>query len=240
MTDAYAITAEFYDLLAGSSWDAKGPTLVAALEGADPAAGPILDVGAGTGLATVAVAHALPTAMILAVEPSPSLRAVFHARLAGQPDLRDRVTVWPTDLAGATLPAQLGGAVAISMLGHLTPAERTGFWSLLAARLAPGAPAVIELQPPAQPEVVPDTEFARARLGELEYKGSGSAEPDGPDSVCWTMTYRVLRNGATLMERRKQFPGWRTVSADALAAEAAAASLTCEVRDHGLLVLRRR
>jgi hypothetical protein len=238
VTDAYAITAEFYDLLASSYWDAKQAVLAAALEAARPAAGPILDLGAGTGLATVAVADTLPTATILAVEPSPSLRAVLHARLAGRADLRNRVTVWPTDLAGAELPARLGGAVAISMLGHLAPAERIGLWSLLAARLAPGAPAVIELQPPARPEVVPATEFARARLGDLEYEGSGSAEPDGPDSIRWTMTYRVFRSGRLLSERVNVFSGWQTVSAEQVAAEAAAADLSCEARDQGLLILR--
>lgn len=238
MTDAYGITAEFYDLLAGAYWDVKVAALAAALEGARPEAGPILDLGAGTGLATMAVADALPTATILAVEPSPSLRAVLHARLAARTDLQDRVTVWPTDLAGAELPDRLGGAVAISMLGHLDPAERTGLWSLLAARLAPGAPAVIELQPPARPESVPATEFARARLGDLEYEGSGAAEPDGPDSVRWTMTYRVLRSGRLLSECVNVFGGWQTVSAEQVAAEAASAGLSCEVRDHGLLVLR--
>jgi hypothetical protein len=238
VTDAYAITAEFYDLLAGSYWDAKRAALAAALEGARLDAGPILDLGAGTGLATVAVADAFPTATILAIEPSPSLRAVLHSRLAARADLRDRVTVWPTDLAGAELPARLGGAVAISMLGHLAPAERTGLWSLLAARLAPGAPAVIELQPPGRPEVVPATEFARARLGKLEYEGSGSAEPDGLASIRWTMTYRVFRAGGLLSEYVNVFAGWQTVSEEEVAAEAATSGLSCEVRNHGLLILR--
>jgi SAM-dependent methyltransferase len=238
MDDQYAITAEFYDLLAGPYWALKGPALAAALDGADPTAGPVLDLGAGTGLSTVAVAEALPTATILAVEPSPSLRAVLHSRLVARADLRDRVTVLPTDLAGAELPPRLGGAVAISMLGHLDRSDRVALWALLANRLAPGAPAVVELQPPARPETVPATEFARARLGDLEYEGSGSAQPDGTDSVCWTMTYRVLRDGRKLSERVRVFPGWHTVGADAVAAEAATAGLTCEAREQGLLVLR--
>lgn len=239
VTDAYAITAELYDLLAGSYWAVKGPALVAALDGADPAAGPILDIGAGTGLATVVVAEAFPTATVLAIEPSPSLRAVLHSRLVARADLRERVTVWPTDLAGADVPVRLGGAVAISMLGHLAPTERVGLWSVLAERLAPGAPAVIELQPPARPEIVPATEFARVRLGDLDYEGSGRAEPDGPGSVRWTMTYRVFRSGNLLSERVNVFPGWQTIGAEDVAAEAASAGLTCDVRDQGLVVLRR-
>jgi hypothetical protein len=121
------------------------------------------------------------------------------------------------------------------MLGHLDRAARAGLWALLAARLAPGAPAVIELQPPARPETVPSTDFARARLGDLEYEGSGSAQPNGPDSVCWTMTYRVLRGGRLLAERVNVFPAWHTVGADEVAVEAAAAGLRCEAREMGLL-----
>jgi hypothetical protein len=238
MGDQYAVTAEFYDLLAGPHWGAIGPVLANALAGAVPVAGPVLDLGAGTGLSTVAVADALPDATILAVEPSPSLRAVLHARLAARADLRDRVTVLPNDLAGAELPRRLGGAVAISMLGHLDRSARLALWRLLADRLAPDAPAVIELQPPARPEVVPETAFARASLGDLEYEGAGSAQPDGPDSVRWTMVYRVLRHGLLLVERVNVFSGWHTVGADDVAVEAAAAGLTCELREHGLLVLR--
>jgi SAM-dependent methyltransferase len=238
MIDQYAITAEFYDLLAGPLWTRMGPALAAALAGADPSAGPVLDLGAGTGLSTVAVAEALPDAAVLAVEPSPSLRAVLHSRLAARNDVRERITVLPSDLLGAELPDRLGGAVAISMLGHLDRAARVRLWGLLGARLASGAPAVIELQPPARPEVVPATEFARARLGDLEYEGSGRARPSGPDSVCWTMTYRVLRNGRLIAERTNVFPAWHTVGADDVAAEAATSGLNCTARDNGLLVLR--
>jgi SAM-dependent methyltransferase len=238
MDDQYAITAEFYDILAGPLWEHLGPAVVAALEGARSSAGPLLDLGAGTGLSTVALADAVPDAAILAVEPSPSLRAVLHSRLAARADLRDRVTVLPTDLAGAELPNRLGGAVAISMLGHLDRTARAGLWALLAARLAPGSPAVVELQPPARPEIVPATEFARARLGDLEYEGSGSAHPVGEDLVCWTMTYRVSRGGRLIAERVNVFPEWHTIGAEEVAAEAAAAGLSCVTASEGLLVLR--
>lgn len=144
----------------------------------------------------------------------------------------------PTDLAGAELPSRLGGAIAISMLGHLDRAGRAVLWLELAARLAPGAPAVVELQPPARPEIVPETGFARTRLGELEYEGWGRAEPSGPETPRWTMTYRVLRDGRLLDERVNVFPNWWTVGAEDVAAEVAAAGLTCTVAGDGLLVLR--
>ena len=120
-------------MLAGPRWAGLGRALADALTGADPAAGPMLDFGAGTVLSTIAVADALPEATILAVEPSPSLRALLLSRLAARPDLRSRATVLPTDLFGAELPRRLGGAVAISMLGHCTAqvcsAEELGPWS---------------------------------------------------------------------------------------------------------------
>jgi hypothetical protein len=180
MFDPYAITAEFYDVLAVPRWATWAPALAHALAGADPSAGPLLDLGAGTGLSTVALADAVPDATILAVEPSPALRAVLLSRVAARPDLQRRITVLPTDLLGAELPARLGGAVAISMLGHLDPGSRASLWLQLAERLAPGAPAVIELQPPARPEAVPDTCYGRNRVGLLDYEGWGRAEPAGP------------------------------------------------------------
>ena len=53
----------------------RRPRNYGVLAGADPSAGPMLDLGAGTGLSTVALADAVPDATILAVEPSPALRA---------------------------------------------------------------------------------------------------------------------------------------------------------------------
>lgn len=72
--DAYAVSAPVYDLLIASF----RPAQVAALEKLIPlvraGAGPVLDIGAGSGLNTVFVLERLPDARVYALEPSPAMR----------------------------------------------------------------------------------------------------------------------------------------------------------------------
>lgn len=241
VTDPYGITAEFYDLTAAPYWERLRGALLDALAGADPSAGPVLDVGAGTGLSTEAIAQELPDASVVAIEPSRAQRAVLFSRLVQREDLRRRVTVLPLDLgaylAEADLPRRLGGAAALGMLGHLSREERVSLWQFLGERLVPGAPAVIQIQPPERPEKIPPTRYARAQVGERIYEGWGAARPEGTESLRWTMTYRVLRNDA-LLEEHKTDHSFRTISERDVANEAGAAGLSCQPAEEGLLVLR--
>lgn len=239
MEDTYGATAEFYDLVSEPMWDGLGASLAHALAGSAPSAGPVADLGAGTGLSTVAIADALRTADILAVEPSPSMRAVLLSRLRGRPDLRTRVSVVPATIDRAELPARLGGAVALFMIGHLDPHARSALWRLLADRLAPGTPVVVGLSPPERPETIPETAYHRARQGIFDYEGSMAARPSGPDTMDWTMTYRVRRDARLVDERVNHFR-YHTVGLRDLAAEAAAAGLHLEAKDDPLVVLRAR
>lgn len=77
-TDQYQLASEHFDLLIVDTWCALRPTLA----NVDPAAGPILDIGASTGIGTRTIAELVPAADIVAVEPSPSLRAGLFSRLA--------------------------------------------------------------------------------------------------------------------------------------------------------------
>lgn len=234
--EGYGPTAPFYDLLAGPWWDTLSPALASALAGVDPAAGPVVDLGAGTGLSTLATADAVPGSEVWAVEPSPDMRTVLLSRLALRTDLHDRVTVVPTAAQGLGWPDRVAGVVAANMIGHLPPADRRRLWATLAERLAPGAPAVVGLQPPARPEALPPTRNAAIRLGGDTYEGWSAATPTGPDSVRWTMTYRITRGGETHHEAVTHFDWW-TLSAADVAAEADAAGLTCETGEADLLIL---
>ena len=237
MTDTYEQVAEYYDLMALARWEQLGPALLAAFADVDPAAGPLLDLGAGTGLLTAALADALPGMAIVAVEPSRAMRTALIARLVTRGDLPGRITVIPTDFAAAELPPRLGGAVALGMLGHLTRAERHDLWRTLAERLAPGAPAVIEIQPPSYPVTVPQARFTRIRVGEHDYEGWARAEPTGDDRLRWTMTYRTLL-GDRIVDERVAESVFLTLDASAMADEARAAGLSHERDAAGLLILR--
>lgn len=237
-TDPYAVSAEFLEMLSRPAWRDLAPALTGCLAGMDPAAGPVLDLGAGTGLGTDVVLDAAPDATVLAVEPSAALRAALFTRVLSRPDGPARVTVVPGTFGQVTLPERLGGMIGMHMLGHLSGAQRGELWRGLVARLAPGAPAVVNLQPPAEPVTVPRTEFVTVTVGDRRYVGSGEAEPDGPDSVRWRMKYQTVVADDLVAEAEVRYHWW-TISADQLLAELASAGLAAERRDRDLFVIRR-
>ncbi|GAA4996118.1 class I SAM-dependent methyltransferase [Actinopolymorpha pittospori] len=237
MTDLYAAQGELYDVLTAESWRSLREPLTSALRGTPTGQGPILDVGAGTGFGVEVIADVLPDARILAIEPSLSLRPGLFTRIMLRPGLRERVTVLPTDVAGAPLPDRLGGVVALNMVGHLPPAQRHALWQVLGTRLAPGAPVVIGLQPPEQPASVPDMRFARVKVGVRTYEGWGSAEPSGSDTVRWHMRFRVL-HGEQLLEERAASYQWWTISEADLTRELAEVGLRTSRGGAGLMVAR--
>lgn len=220
MSDLYRESAEYLDIMSRDAWRELGPLLAEVLVTADPLVGPVVDLGAGTGLGVLAIAQALPQAEIIAVEPSPGLRAVLLSRVYDDPGLARRVTVVDTDAQHATLPDRLGGVTAMNMIGHLDRAERRALWATLAKRLAPKVPIVLNLQPPGSAIVLPDTRFTEIPIGRRTYEGWGRAEPHGTDAVTWHMRYRVLESGVLVDERAVDYRWWIVTEGD-LRAEAA-------------------
>ncbi|WP_280206665.1 class I SAM-dependent methyltransferase, partial [Nocardia cyriacigeorgica] len=171
MSDDYAAAAEFYDLMATPYVAGVEPVLTRMLAGVDTIAGPVLDIGAGTGLSTMLVADALPDARIVAVEPAAAMRAVLLSRLAARRDLRERITVLPSGFLDAPLPRQCAAVVALGVIGHFDAAGRARVWAAIAGALAPGADAVIEVQRPGRGAGSPGrrgpTPPARGRRGDV-------------------------------------------------------------------------
>lgn len=217
MNDHYRESAEYIDIMSRDAWRELGPLLAEALEGV---AGPVVDLGAGSGLGALVIAKALPEAEIIAVEPSSGLRAVLLSKVYDDPELARRVTVLDTDAQHATLPDRLGAVTAMNMIGHLDRADRRALWATLAKRLAPGAPIVLNLQPPGSAIVLPDTRFTEIPIGHRTYEGWGRAEPHGTGAVTWHMCYRVLENGVLVGERSVDYRWW-IVTEDDLRAETA-------------------
>ncbi|MDQ7909942.1 class I SAM-dependent methyltransferase [Phytohabitans sp. ZYX-F-186] len=234
MADPYAQSGEFVDVLSREAWLALRPPVVTALSRARPERGPIADIGAGTGLGTMVVAATLPTAEVVAVEPSPILRAALLTRLAGD-DLARRVTVQAADIAGMVLPDRLGGVLAVNMIGHLAPDQRRAFWADLRPRLAPDAPLIVNVQPPPTPVTVPETPFTSVPVGRRTYQGSGAARPAGPESVIWTMRYRVLAEDGAVERDLVVDYHWYVLSVRELLDELGAAGYTAAVIDMDVL-----
>lgn len=197
-TEFYDRTAEYVAVLIGAAWTGLGPALAAALAGLETADGPVVDVGAGSGLGTRVIADALPDAEILAVEPDRALRTALLAAVAADAGLSRRVTVLDADLLSATLPDRLSGVVAMNVIGHFSPAHRDRVWALLAQRLTASGRAVLNLYPPTSPATVAAAPMGEVTLGRRRYSGSAAAEPAGADAVTWTMRYRVDQDGETV------------------------------------------
>lgn len=236
----YDRTAEYVAVLLPAAWTGLDAALAAALDGLDTSTGPVLDVGAATGIGTAVIGSALPDAAILALEPNRALRTALLARVLADEQLRDRVTVGERDLLGADLPGQVSAAVLMNVIGHFAPADRHRVWALLARWLAPTGRAVLNLYPPTRPEAVPRTALSEVTIGRRRYTGWAAAEPAGPDAVTWTMTYHVEHDGAPVGELTAS-DHWWVLGAEQLAAEVAEYGLRSAAGDaaHGIQVISR-
>jgi len=237
VNDPYAPVAEYVDLMSLPFWQSFGTVLENVLETAGSK--PVLDIGAGTGMGLARVAALLPRHDIIAIEPSLALRTGLFARLSEDPALAARVTVLPVTVQEAVLPSQLGAVTGINMLGHLPPADRAALWERLAGILAPGAPAVFTLQPPARPERVWEQPFGEATVGARRYSASGAAEPAGPGQVRWRVTYRV-HHGETLVFEQTMENDWWVLDPATIEDELRRAGLEARTTGHVLVARRPR
>ncbi|UCM87041.1 Gfo/Idh/MocA family oxidoreductase [Streptomyces marincola] len=215
----YSGPAEFFDLGAREHTGRTGPAVVASLAGLDHGAGPLLDIGAGTGLVTRQIAAAYPDCRIIAAEPAAGMRAILTARLTEDAALARRVTVLPAAANDLVLPDRISGVVACGVLGHLAPDRRRSLLRDLAARLAPGAPIVVELMGMYTPVSMPPTRLRQATLGGLRYEWWMAGEPAGEALMRLDTTWRVLDGTEVVREVRDHYH-WHTVDLPTIAAEA--------------------
>ncbi|MGP2438411.1 Gfo/Idh/MocA family oxidoreductase [Streptomyces sp. JW3] len=197
---AYTPSAEFFDLVAAEhTATASAPAIAALLTDADLSGGPVVDIGAGTGLVTEAVARARPDLEILACEPAVGMRAVLTSRVFSDPDLRSRVTVTADAAPGLDLPDRIGAVLLCGVLGHLDADERALLWRRLTRRLAPGGLVVVELMGFEEPLTLPETRLATATAGHHRYEWWFAGAPDTTDEGAMRLhsTWRVHRDDAT-------------------------------------------
>jgi thiazolinyl imide reductase len=218
--EPYSPTAEFFDLAAAPHVTAaSGPAVVAAFAGVDPSRGPVVEIGAGTGLVTIALARAYPDLQIIACEPATGMRAVLTSRVYRDPDLRRRVTVSAESAPDVDLPDTISGAVVCGVAGHLDEPDRRRLWRDLADRLVPGGVIVVELMSMDRPLNLAPTRLAEAEIGKQRYEWWLSGEPDGPDRMRLHTTWRVLHDDRTVREVSDHHH-WHTLTLPQVAAEA--------------------
>ena len=238
--DAYGeATAEFYDLLATDMWDAFGLELLDLLADVDPANGPIVDVGCGSGFGLPYLRAAVPGAEVFAIEPSKAMRVALHARLTDYPELRGVTTVAPTSLAEARLPKQACAVVASAVYGHLSDAERQQLWHYVAEQMPAGAPAVVGVVPPDRPVAFDPVCYHRLPVGKYVYEGWQSGVPIDDRRMNWTLQYKVVDDSdGTVIAQYSATAPWRCDSVDDIRAEIAPFGLELSQHD-GCVVVRR-
>ncbi|WP_232838278.1 methyltransferase [Streptomyces geranii] len=208
--DAYAVSAEFYDVLQADSDAARvrrwyGAAVRRARLG-------VLDVGAGTGRVTLMslVESRVP---VHAVEPSRAMRSPLMTRLAALPaGLRARVTVHPhrLDEAGPH-GAGLGGvadvAVCHNTVACLHPESRRALWPAVAGALVPGGVLLVQLPPARLPYRETTHDLPAQWIGRHEYGGRVVASADG-DRIRTRFDYWVRGEGGVLREHHETFWMW--------------------------------
>ncbi|AOS63695.1 class I SAM-dependent methyltransferase [Actinoalloteichus hymeniacidonis] len=219
VADYYTTSAEFYEMVAMRHVRTSAGPLKTALSGVRPAHGPVVEVGAGTGRITAVIAEALPTASIIATEPSTPMRAMLTSRVFGDADLRSRVTVLADPVQLLRLPDSISAVVIFGVVGHLTETERRLMWRRLSERLPTGAPIIVELMGTGTPRVVPPFRMLRETMGEQTYEWWTEAEPLRDDVMRWRTSWKIFRDGDLVRSTHDEYD-WENLSLDRLAAEA--------------------
>ena len=230
-------TAEFYDLLETAMWDTFGLQMLDVLATVDPADGPVIDVGSGTGIGLAYLRAAVPGASLYAIEPSKAMRVALHTRLAEFTELREQTTVIPTRFGEAPLPARSSAMVLSALIGHLTDEERTRLWSYIAECMPPGAPVVVGVLLPERPVHADLVKYRERAVGDLVYEGWQSGVPLDDRRMMWTMTYKVVHRDtrAVLAEYTATAP-WRCDGVDDIRREIAPYGLTMTEHDDYVIV----
>ena len=225
--DPYVGTASAYDLLNASGRPEQVAAMRALLPLLQPEYGPVLDIGAGSGMNSALVLEEVPEATVFALEPSPAMRALAMGRLAQEAAWSTRVTLWPYDYFSAPLPETIAGAVMMGSLGHFDESERRAVFMDLAGRLPAGGAVLVDLPEPTRPQRVEAEVVSTAQLGELTYRTMVEGWPDGEDAMRWRMTYLTHHGQDVILETTSEHV-FRHPDPDDVASEARAAGLEME------------
>lgn len=211
--DAYAVSAEFYDVLQADRDRARVRRLY--LRDVRNARLGVLDVGAGTGRVTL-MSLAESRVPVHAVEPTRSMRSPLMTRLASLPaDMRTRVTVHSRTLDEAALQDVADVAVCHNTIGCLHPAARHALWPAVAGALVPGGLLLLQLPPAGLPREEATHALPTQRIGQHEYGGRMVVSADA-NRIRTRFDYWVRGESGVLREYSETFWMWPASRAEVI------------------------
>jgi SAM-dependent methyltransferase len=183
--DPYAFSAGYYDLFLTGKDALPSVPFFAGL--AKPGCR-ALEIGAGTGRVALAVAE--QAASLYCVERSATMRAVLLAKLAGRPDLRERVTVLPGAAPTFTLGRRFDYAYLAGVLEHVPQDARPTLFGTLADHVEEGGTLALDM---VLDDPVPDfgeRVEAEVTVGECRYELSVAIKAETDDKARLRFIYR--------------------------------------------------
>lgn len=225
--DAYAISAEFYDVLQSERDEIRVRSLYR--DDVRRARFGVLDVGAGTGRVTL-MSLLESRVPVHAVEPARSMRTPLMTRLASLgAELTTRVTVHPHPLDEAGLQGVADVAVCHNTVACLHPASRRALWPAVAEALVPTGVLLVQL-PPARLPSRRTTHLLPVRtVGRHEYGGRMVTSAD-EDRIRARFDYWVRGDGRVLRRHDETFWMWPASRAEVIA----------ELKEEGFIALPER
>jgi len=231
---SYDVTAEFYDLLQATEFVGITERLLARWLGA-PRVG-VLDVGAGTGLATGLLARRCRV-VVHAIEPAAPMRAILLSRLAGRADILGHVRVHARPVQQLGLARVADFALCLNTMASLDPEAQAEALAALATALVRGGTLVVQ-RPPAEPG--PDrAELPAWSLGGDTYSGEVVCTQVAAERVAWRFTYRVSRGDALIREETETFDGYLATLEDFRARLASTGFTVTGTDDPEIMIARR-
>jgi len=225
--DAYAVSAEFYDVLQAERDEARVRSLYR--DDVRRARVGVLDVGAGTGRVTL-MSLLESRVPVHAVEPARSMRTPLMTRLASlSAELTKRVTVHPQVLEEAGLHGVADVAVCHNTVACLHPTSRRALWPAVAEALVPTGVLLVQLPPARLPSHKTTHVLPTRTVGRHEYGGRMVTSAD-VDRIRARFDYWVRGDGRVLRRHDETFWMW----------PASRAELIAELKEEGFIALPER
>lgn len=234
----YGLSAEYYDITGMELWRKKVPIIRRLCNAFPKNSGPVLDIGAGTGNASIEIAKYMPDISVIALEPSDEMRIAFASKIANSTDLCSRITIVPQGISSYSFPSKVSGAVCLGVVGHLSSEERKMLWQSLRDSLAKGAPLLVEILDEALMKESYGSILAFVSVGEQQYEVSVKQQSKPEDRFGeWLFIYKVYHGDKVIREIRTPMR-WERLCADEIRKELNEAGFISNELTKSILIAR--